>query len=101
MCTKWPRPIAPNCRSGSAFVQAEIVTARELGDDERNTLIAGVGKLAGARIEANFKLDQIDSRRRRGAHRIHGLRRLGSRTAGATERSIGGGMKAQFTVRSS
>ena len=38
--------------------QAEIVTARELGDDERRALIAGVGKLAGARIEASFKLDQ-------------------------------------------
>ena len=38
--------------------EAEIVTARELGDDERNTLIAGVGKLAGARIEAIFKLDR-------------------------------------------
>ncbi|HUD53787.1 MAG TPA: ATP synthase F1 subunit delta [Terracidiphilus sp.] len=38
--------------------EAEIVTARELGDDERNTLIAGVGKLAGARVEAIFKLDR-------------------------------------------
>jgi F-type H+-transporting ATPase subunit delta len=38
--------------------EAEIVTARELGDDERNLLIAGVGKLAGARIEAIFKLDR-------------------------------------------
>jgi F-type H+-transporting ATPase subunit delta len=38
--------------------EAEIVTARELSADERNTLIAGVGKLAGARIEAQFKLDQ-------------------------------------------
>jgi F-type H+-transporting ATPase subunit delta len=38
--------------------QAEIVTARELSSEERNTLIAGVGKLAGSRIEANFKLDQ-------------------------------------------
>jgi F-type H+-transporting ATPase subunit delta len=38
--------------------QAEIVTARELDADERNFLLAGVGKLAGARIEANFKLDQ-------------------------------------------
>jgi F-type H+-transporting ATPase subunit delta len=38
--------------------EAEIVTARELGDDERNTLLAGVGKLAGARIEAIFKLDR-------------------------------------------
>jgi F-type H+-transporting ATPase subunit delta len=38
--------------------QAEIVTARELGDDERNALIAGVGRMAGTRIEASFKLDQ-------------------------------------------
>ena len=38
--------------------EAEIVTARELGEDERNTLIAGVGKLAGARIEAKFTLDR-------------------------------------------
>ncbi|MGO9438135.1 MAG: ATP synthase F1 subunit delta [Terracidiphilus sp.] len=38
--------------------QAEIVTARELNADERDTLIAGVGKLAGARIEAEFKLDR-------------------------------------------
>ena len=33
--------------------QAEIVTARELSEDERNSLVAGVGKLAGARIEAD------------------------------------------------
>jgi F-type H+-transporting ATPase subunit delta len=38
--------------------QAEIVTARELNADERETLIAGVGKLAGTRIEAEFKLDR-------------------------------------------
>jgi F-type H+-transporting ATPase subunit delta len=38
--------------------QAEIVTARELGDDERNALVAGVGQMAGARIEPSFKLDQ-------------------------------------------
>jgi F-type H+-transporting ATPase subunit delta len=38
--------------------QAEIVTARELSDSERNELIAGVGRLAGSRIEAHFKLDQ-------------------------------------------
>jgi F-type H+-transporting ATPase subunit delta len=38
--------------------EAEIVTARELGEDERNSLIAGVGKLAGARIEAKFTLDR-------------------------------------------
>lgn len=38
--------------------QAEIVTARELGNDERDALIAGVGRMAGGRIEAKFKLDQ-------------------------------------------
>lgn len=37
--------------------QAEIVTARELSPAERDELVAGVGKLAGARIEPKFKLD--------------------------------------------
>jgi F-type H+-transporting ATPase subunit delta len=36
---------------------AEIVTARELSKDERDKLVAEVGKLAGARIDASFKLD--------------------------------------------
>ena len=38
--------------------QAEIITARELAADEQSALIAGVGKMAGARIEAKFTLDQ-------------------------------------------
>jgi len=38
--------------------QAEIVTARELGTAERDALVVEVGKLAGARIEASFKLDK-------------------------------------------
>jgi F-type H+-transporting ATPase subunit delta len=37
--------------------QAEIVTARELSEKEREELVAGVGKLAGSRIEPTFKLD--------------------------------------------
>ena len=37
--------------------QAEIVTARELGAAEREALAVEVGKLAGAKIEASFKLD--------------------------------------------
>ena len=37
--------------------QAEIVTARELSAAERNALVAEIGKLAGARVEASFKLD--------------------------------------------
>jgi F-type H+-transporting ATPase subunit delta len=37
--------------------QAEIVTARALGAEEREALVAEIGKLAGARVEASFKLD--------------------------------------------
>ena len=37
--------------------QAEIVTARELSAAEREALAAEVGKLAGAKIDASFKLD--------------------------------------------
>jgi F-type H+-transporting ATPase subunit delta len=37
--------------------QAEIVTARELGAEERDALVAEIGKLAGTRVEASFKLD--------------------------------------------
>lgn len=37
---------------------AEITTARELGKDERDALVAEVGKLAGARVDASFKLDK-------------------------------------------
>lgn len=37
---------------------AEIVTARELSKEERDALVAEVGKLAGARIEASFKQDK-------------------------------------------
>ena len=51
----------------------EIVTARELGEKDRAGLVAGVGKLAGAQIQASFKLDKIHPRRNGGAHRLHGL----------------------------
>jgi F-type H+-transporting ATPase subunit delta len=37
--------------------QAEVVTARELNEAERDTLVAGIGKLAGSKIAASFKLD--------------------------------------------
>jgi F-type H+-transporting ATPase subunit delta len=37
--------------------QAEIVTARELSAEERKELVAEVAKLAGAKINASFKLD--------------------------------------------
>jgi F-type H+-transporting ATPase subunit delta len=37
--------------------QTEIVTARELSAPEREALMTEVGKLAGAKIDASFKLD--------------------------------------------
>lgn len=37
---------------------AEIVTARELSKEERDALAADVARLAGSKIEANFKLDK-------------------------------------------
>ncbi len=37
--------------------QAEIVTARELSEQERGSLVSEAGKLAGARVEVSFKLD--------------------------------------------
>jgi F-type H+-transporting ATPase subunit delta len=38
--------------------QVEIVTARELSEQARGGLEAGVEKLAGGKIQANFKLDK-------------------------------------------
>jgi len=37
---------------------AEIVTARELSPEERESLLAGIARLAGGRIEPSFKLDR-------------------------------------------
>jgi F-type H+-transporting ATPase subunit delta len=37
---------------------AEIVTARELGNDERDALANEVAKLAGAKVDLSFKLDK-------------------------------------------
>ncbi|MFP5210132.1 MAG: ATP synthase F1 subunit delta [Acidobacteriota bacterium] len=37
---------------------AEIVTARELSEEERQALVAEAGKLAGAQVAPSFKLDQ-------------------------------------------
>jgi F-type H+-transporting ATPase subunit delta len=41
----------------SGIRQAEIVTARALSEQERSALVMDIGRLAGARIEASFKLD--------------------------------------------
>ena len=35
----------------------EIVTARKLSEEDRAKLIAGAGKLVGAKVQASFKLD--------------------------------------------
>lgn len=39
--------------------QVEIVTARELSEKDRAELVAGAGRLAGSRVEASFKLDEL------------------------------------------
>jgi F-type H+-transporting ATPase subunit delta len=36
----------------------EIVTARDISEADRAGLVTGVGKLAGAEIQASFKLDK-------------------------------------------
>ena len=38
--------------------QAEIITARELGEQERRLLVEGAAKLAGTQVQATFKLDK-------------------------------------------
>ena len=38
--------------------KVQIVTSRPLGDVEQKAMLAGVGKLAGAQVEATFSLDQ-------------------------------------------
>jgi len=38
--------------------EAEILTARELNEQERAGLLAGVGRLAGGKVKASFKLDK-------------------------------------------
>ena len=38
--------------------QAEIVTARELDEQERRSLIEGAARLAGTEVQATFKLDK-------------------------------------------
>jgi F-type H+-transporting ATPase subunit delta len=37
--------------------QVEIVTARALSEKDRGGMVAGIGKLARARIQASFSLD--------------------------------------------
>ena len=45
-------------QAAQAIRPAEIVTARELGQTERDALVDEVARLAGAKIDACFKLDK-------------------------------------------
>lgn len=45
-------------QSRQGIRQAEIVTARELGEQERHALLAGVIQLAGSKVQASFRLDK-------------------------------------------
>ena len=74
---------------------AEIVTARELSADERSSLVAEVAKLAGAKIDAELQARLIHSWRRRGAHRLHGLRRQRARPPRPPERSVNRRLKPE------
>jgi F-type H+-transporting ATPase subunit delta len=44
-------------RERQGIRSVEIATARQLSEQDRATLVAGVGKLAGAEIQTTFKLD--------------------------------------------
>jgi F-type H+-transporting ATPase subunit delta len=54
VATEWRRIL----QEQEGIRPAEIVTARELGKQERDALAAEVAKLAGAKIDASFKLDK-------------------------------------------
>ena len=55
---KWSKAYRAEMQERLGIRQAEIVTARELSEQERASLVAGVGKLAGSQIKPTFKLDQ-------------------------------------------
>ena len=42
----------------SGICQAEIVTARKLSAEDRKMLVSEVGKLAGGRVDATFRIDE-------------------------------------------
>jgi F-type H+-transporting ATPase subunit delta len=42
----------------SGISQAEIVTARKLSAEDRKLLVTEVGKLAGGRVDATFRIDE-------------------------------------------
>ena len=67
---------------------AEIVTARELSADERSSLVAELAKTCRRKNRPELQARLIHSRRRRGAHRLHGLRRQRARPPRPPERSI-------------
>lgn len=54
VATEWRRIL----QEQQGIRPAEIVTARELSKEEQDALAAEVAKLAGARIDASFKLDK-------------------------------------------
>ena len=54
VATEWRRIL----QEQQGIRPAEIVTARELSKEERDALAADVAKLAGAKIDASFKLDK-------------------------------------------
>ncbi len=85
---KWAEAYRAELQERLGIRQAEVVTARELGEAERGALVVEIGKLAGSRVEASFKLDKsiLGGTVVRIGSTVYG--RLGARTAGTVERSI-------------
>ena len=69
------------------FAEAEITSARELGDAEKRTLEAQVEKLTGKKVRARYGQDASLLGGASGPRRQHDLRRFGERAAGEDSRS--------------
>ncbi len=67
---------------------AEIVTARELSDGRARFAGRGTGQTRRRKNRPQLQARHIHSWRRRGAHRLHGLRRQRARPPRPPERSI-------------
>ncbi len=71
--------------------QAEIVTARELERTGARRAGGRSGQTGRRADPGQLQAGRIHPRRHGGAHRLHGVRRLGARTAGTVEGSIDAG----------
>ena len=64
------------------FAEAQISSARELGDAEKRALEAQIAKMTGKKVRAQLWTGSVVAGRRSGSHRQHDLRRFGERAVG-------------------